>query len=76
MVGKVRAASTRNQYLQLFKALSAWGMRKGYLSQPWFGPLSDLKREKLASYLHGHSGVSRASSRHLGGKRRLIGERL
>ena len=43
-----RAASTRNQYLQLFKGLSAWGLRKGYLSRPWFGPLSDLKREKLA----------------------------
>ena len=43
-----RAASTRNQYLQLFKALGNWGARKGYLSRPWIGPLSDLKREKIA----------------------------
>ena len=43
-----RAASTRNQYLQLFKVMSAWGVRKGYLVRPWIGPQSDLKREKIA----------------------------
>ena len=43
-----RAAATRNQYLQLFRAMSAWGVRKGYLTQPWIGPFSDLKREKHA----------------------------
>ena len=43
-----RAASTRNQYLQVFKAMSGWGVRKGYLVQPWIGPLSGLKREKIA----------------------------
>ena len=42
------AASTRNKYLQTFKAMSAWGLRKGYLTEPWFGPLSDLKREAHA----------------------------
>ena len=26
------AASTRNKYLQLIKAMSAWGVRKGYLA--------------------------------------------
>ena len=31
--------------------------------------------DNLRSYLHGHSGVSRASSRHSGGKGRLSGER-
>jgi hypothetical protein len=31
--------------------------------------------ENLASYLHGHSGISRASSRHSGGKGRLPEER-
>ena len=43
-----RAASTRNKYLQTFKAMSNWGLRKGYLSRPWIGPLTDLKREKHA----------------------------
>ena len=43
-----RAASTRNKYLQTFKVLSSWGLRKGYLTRAWFGPLSDLKREKHA----------------------------
>ena len=43
-----RAASTRNHYLQLFNALGNWGTRKGYLLRPWIGPLSDLKRDKVA----------------------------
>ena len=42
------AASTRNKYLQLLKAMSAWGVRKGYLASPWILPGSDLKREKIA----------------------------
>ena len=42
------AASTRNKYLQLIKAMSAWGVRKGYLASPWILPGSDLKREKIA----------------------------
>jgi len=45
---KGRAASTRNQYLQLFKSLSKWGRKKGYLSRSWFSEDSDLKRDKLA----------------------------
>ena len=43
-----RAASTRNKYLQTFKAMSRWGQRKGYLSRPWIGSFTDLKREKHA----------------------------
>ena len=43
-----RAASTRNKYLQTFKAMSNWGQRKGYLVRPWIGPFTDLKREKHA----------------------------
>jgi integrase len=44
-----RAASTRNQYLQLVKSLSAWGVRKGYLERPWIDPLrTELGREKMA----------------------------
>ena len=39
------AASTRNKYLQLLKAMSAWGVRKGYLARHWILPGSDLKRE-------------------------------
>ena len=42
------AASTRNKHLQLLKAMSAWGVRKGYLTRPWILPGSDLKREKIA----------------------------
>ena len=42
------AASTRNKYLQLVKAMSAWGVRKGYLAAPWILPGSDLRREKHA----------------------------
>ena len=30
------------------KAMSAWGVRKGYLIGPWIMPGSDLKREKIA----------------------------
>jgi integrase len=44
-----RAASTRNQYLQALKSLSAWGVRKGYLERPWIDPLrTELAREKMA----------------------------
>jgi len=43
-----KAASTRNQYLQLFRSMSAWGQRKGYLARPWLTDLSDLRREKHA----------------------------
>ena len=42
------AASTRNKYLQLLKAMSRWGLHKGYLERPWILPGSDLKREKHA----------------------------
>ncbi|MEO2197522.1 MAG: tyrosine-type recombinase/integrase, partial [bacterium] len=42
------AASTRNKYLQVVKALSVWGVRKGYLAAPWILPGSDLKREQHA----------------------------
>ena len=42
------AASTRNKYLQTLKAMSAWGVRKGYLETSWIKPGSDLKREKIA----------------------------
>ena len=42
------AASTRNKYLQLLKAMCTWGVRKGYLARPWILPGSDLKREKVA----------------------------
>jgi integrase len=43
-----RAASTRNHYMQLAKALFRWAVRKGYLTR---NPISDsdtLKREKQA----------------------------
>ena len=40
------AASTRNHYLQTFRSLSKWGLRKAYLTRSWFSPGSDLKREK------------------------------
>ena len=43
-----RAASTRNQYLQAFKAMSTWGLRKGYLTRPWINVMTDLRREKIA----------------------------
>ena len=42
------AASTRNKYLQTLKAMSAWGVRKGYLATPWILRGSDLKRETHA----------------------------
>ncbi len=42
------AASTRNQYLQVWKALGRWGFRKGYLPRPWLDVGGDLKREKHA----------------------------
>jgi hypothetical protein len=41
-----RSASTRNHYLQLFKSMSKWGAKKGYLARPWLSVDSDLKREK------------------------------
>jgi integrase len=41
-----RASNTWNHYLQVLKSLSKWGLKKGYLTRPWFGPDSDLKREK------------------------------
>ena len=40
------AASTRNHYLQTFRALSKWGLRKAYLKQSWFSLASDLRRER------------------------------
>ena len=40
------AASTRNHYLQTFRSLSHWGMRKRYLTQSWFSLGSDLRRER------------------------------
>ena len=43
-----RAASTRNQYLQIFKAMSGWGLRKGHLTRPWIGLTTDLRRAKIA----------------------------
>ena len=46
LIRKGRAASTQNHYLQLFKAMSNWGLRKSYLTCPWIGPLTDLKRKR------------------------------
>ena len=43
-----RAASTRNQYRLIFKAMSGWGVRKGHLTRTWIGPNTDLRREKIA----------------------------
>ena len=42
------AASTRNKYLHILKAMSSWGVNKGYLTRPWIGPQSALKRERHA----------------------------
>ena len=42
------AASTRNHYLQTFRSLSKWGVRKTYLERSWFSPASDLRRERHA----------------------------
>lgn len=42
------AASTRNKYLQTWKAMSKWGRRKGYLLRPWLDDTSELTREKGA----------------------------
>lgn len=43
-----RAASTRNQYLQLWKAMSKWGRKKGYLERAWLDDTTEIKREKHA----------------------------
>ncbi len=46
LTARAASASTRNHYLQLFKSMSRWGVRKGHLTRPWLGQDSDLKREK------------------------------
>jgi integrase len=43
-----RAASTRNHYTQLAKALFRWATRKGYLERNPIGETDTLKREKHA----------------------------
>jgi integrase len=45
---KGRAASTRNKYLTTLRVMSHWGQRKGYISRPWIGEFTELKREKHA----------------------------
>jgi integrase len=43
-----RAASTRNQYVQLLKASCRWAVKKGYLSRLPISDDSTLKRTKIA----------------------------
>ena len=42
------AASTRNHYVQLLKALFRWAARKGYVARSPFSDDSGLKRSKMA----------------------------
>ena len=42
------ANSTRNHYLQALKSLQKWARRKGYLSAPWLGEFTSLRRQKVA----------------------------
>ena len=41
-----RAASTRNQYVQLVKAAFRWAIKKGYISRNPVSADSELKRAK------------------------------
>jgi integrase len=41
-----RAASTRNHYVQLIRAMSRWSVRKGYRTTPIVGEESDVVRRK------------------------------
>ena len=41
-----RAASTRNHYVQLIKAMSKWAVRKGYRGTPLIAEDSDVVRRK------------------------------
>jgi integrase len=43
-----RAASTRNQYVQLMKASCRWAVKKGYLARSPISDDSTLKRTKIA----------------------------
>jgi hypothetical protein len=45
---KGRAASTRNQYVQLLKASCRWATKKGYLARNPITDESTLKRAKIA----------------------------
>ncbi len=45
---KGRSASNRNQYVQLFTAMSRWAAKKGYVAKAAIGPDTDLRREKPA----------------------------
>lgn len=45
---KGRAASTRNQYVQLLKASCRWAVKKGYLARNPISEDSTLKRAKIA----------------------------
>ena len=42
------AASTRNNYLQMFTGLFRWAVKKGYLEKNPMGPDSDVRRERPA----------------------------
>ena len=41
-----RAASTRNHYVQLIRAMSRWAVRKGYRTTPIVGEESDVIRRR------------------------------
>ena len=43
-----RAASTRNKYVQLCKAMFRWGVRKGYLTRNPIVDSETIRREKMA----------------------------
>ncbi len=47
-----RAASTRNHYVQLIKAMSRWAVRKGYRSTPFIGDESDVIRRRKEAQRH------------------------
>ena len=50
LIGKGRAVSTRNHYVQLVKAMSRWAVRKGYRERPFVTGESDvIRRRKEAS---------------------------
>lgn len=46
LVSLGRAASTRNHYVQLIRAMSRWSVRKGYRTTPIVGEDSDVIRRK------------------------------
>jgi integrase len=47
-----RAASTRNHYVQLIKAMSRWAVRKGYRRTPFIGDESDVIRRRKEAQRH------------------------